>query len=206
MATDNDHFLEAVRAGRAEDVQRALASAPHLALARLDGATALHFAALENHAQIVSMLLDAGADANQLDDKFGMPPLAWANERGHAAIVHYLAPYTELTLHRAAAAGLSTRVRELLSQRDAPLNTVVGFGTPLHEATVFGHPEIVDVLLANGADPTIPNRDGRTALQIALAQVESNGQGTPIVNPERRTQIVNSCSRIAERLRDYGSG
>jgi hypothetical protein len=73
----------------------------------------------------------------------------------------------------------------------------------LHEATVFGRTDIVELLLANGADPAIASRDGRTALQIALDQVESNGKGTPIVNPARRTEIVTACREIAERLRAY---
>src|SRR5687767_7008332 len=111
MSNGIQEFFEAVQRGDSANVQRSLDGDPALAHARWDRATALHFAALENYEAIASMLLDAGADANALDDEFGMTPLGWANERGHGTLVKFLAAYTRLDARRAAAAGLIEHVR-----------------------------------------------------------------------------------------------
>lgn len=197
---DHEAFFLAVRAGRADDVETALARTPSLATARWEGATPLHFAAIENHAALIAVLLAAGADPDCVDDEFGMTPLGWANERGHAEIVRDLAPCTSLSLHRAAAAGQTDHVRRLLQHDASAVNVVEGFGTPLHEATVFGREDIVELLLAHGADPEVPNREGHTAREIATAQATRNGERTPIAIPERRREIVEACRRIAHRF------
>ena len=41
--------------------------------------------------------------------------------------------------------------------------------TALFRAAVFGHAEVVRVLLAKGADPNARGSDGRTALEVVLA-------------------------------------
>jgi len=46
----------------------------------------------------------------------------------------------------------------------------------------------------------LPNRAGQTALEIAGQQVESKGQGTPIMLPKRRAEIVNGCANVIELL------
>jgi ankyrin repeat protein len=201
VSIDAQRFVEAVQTGDAAEVQAELAREPALAKARWDGASPLHFAALEGDEAIVSILLQAGADPDAVDQEFSMTPLGWANERGHRALVAFLADYTRVDLRRAAAMGLIDQVRRLLNDGASAINTVVGFGAPLHEATVFGHDDVVELLLAYGADPHVRNRDGHTALEIAESQVDSNGRRTPLVNAERRAEIVDGCTRIAERLR-----
>ena len=41
--------------------------------------------------------------------------------------------------------------------------------TPLMAASCYGHPEVVRVLLAAGADKDLRNNDGKTALDKAIA-------------------------------------
>jgi hypothetical protein len=41
--------------------------------------------------------------------------------------------------------------------------------TALFRATVFGHADVVRVLLTHGADPATRGSDGRTALEVAVA-------------------------------------
>ena len=39
--------------------------------------------------------------------------------------------------------------------------------TPLHQAVRFGHTEVMQLLIARGANPEISNLDGRTPLHLA---------------------------------------
>ena len=72
-------------------------------------------------------------------------------------------------LHAAASTGMLAVV-DLLLARGAPINSTANhYGmTPLHLATVGGHPDIVAWLLEKGADPTIKDKRGRTALAHAI--------------------------------------
>ena len=77
-----------------------------------------------------------------------------------------------LTLFEASAAGEVERVERLLVEDASRLNTYSGDGwTPLHLAAFFGHANIVELLLAQGADVTARSRNpnGNTPLHAALA-------------------------------------
>src|SRR5262245_11198920 len=77
-----------------------------------------------------------------------------------------------MTLFEASAAGELERVERLL---DDDALSIVAFSTdgwtPLHLASFFGHPRIVELLLARGADPLVRSRNpnGNTPLHSALA-------------------------------------
>jgi ankyrin repeat protein len=151
-------------------------------------------------------LIVHGADLDAVDDEFGATPAGWANEKGHTAMVRHLAAKgTKIDLPRAAAFGLVDRVRELLEADPFSINVSGGWGMPIHEASVWGHPEIVELLLANGGDPNLKNRDGRTALAIATHQVETNGKGTPIAIESRKQEIITNCAKIVEILKQHGA-
>jgi hypothetical protein len=74
----------------------------------------------------------------------------------------------------------------------------------LQLATLWGHIDVVKLLLTRGADPLVRDPFGRTALEVARAQVESNAKGTPLVREEHRREIVQACARIAELLEQRG--
>ena len=75
-------------------------------------------------------------------------------------------------LHLAVQSGLLVEVKQLVigghdvNQRDERY----GF-TPLHQAAFFGHKDIVEFLIAEGADVTAKNNAGSTSLYLA------NGKG-----------------------------
>jgi ankyrin repeat protein len=61
-------------------------------------------------------------------------------------------------------------VRDLL-KHGAPVNARQQHGwTPLHAAAQNGNLEIIEILLQNGADPSIKNEEGVTALDLARKQ------------------------------------
>jgi len=198
---DIQAFFAAVRDRSPDRVRTLLAQDSKLIHAKSDGATALHVAAIGNDRAMVDLLLGAGADFLARDDTYQMAPIGWANEQGHMDMVRYL--YTrgaEVDLHQAAACGLVDRVKDLVKGSRREVNTVAGGWTPLQLATLWGHRDVVELLLGRGADPLVRDPFGRTTIEIARAQVESNAKGTPRVREERRTEIVEACAGIAELL------
>jgi len=199
-------FFDAVSRGDVAMVKTMIDRIPEFVRAKHDGATPLHFAAINNRPEVVAVLIAHGADLHAQDDEYSAMPIGWANEKGHTEMVEYLLRKgTVLTLNRAAAYGCIDRVRELLLDEDSQVNMIDGYGAPIHEASLWGHPEIVDLLLAHGANPDIKNRDGLTAFAIAKRQMDSGGKGTPIVIETKRQEIVEGCRAVIEALRDYGA-
>lgn len=109
-----------------------------------DGDSALHLACLYGHDRCAQLLLDAGAKADVADDDDAVP------------------------LHDAAAGGYLRICEMLLAAAPAALHQADAEGDmPLHNAARGGHGDVVALLLSQGADPTVPNKDGRTPAQLA---------------------------------------
>uniref|UniRef100_A0A4W4E2T3 Poly [ADP-ribose] polymerase n=1 Tax=Electrophorus electricus TaxID=8005 RepID=A0A4W4E2T3_ELEEL len=107
--------------------------------------TPLHLAAGYNNLDVAEYLLEHGADVNA-QDKGGLIPLHNAASYGHVDIAALLIKY----------------------------NTCVNATdkwafTPLHEAAQKGRTQLCALLLAHGADPTMKNQEGQTALDLATA-------------------------------------
>lgn len=108
--------------------------------------TALHWAARAGAARCSTVLLERGAQPNALN-KARRAPLHLAAEvdaEGQGAVIALLAKY------------------------GADLNAQDRKGrTPLHRATYEGRVEAAEALLEVGADPSVRNKTGKTAFQIA---------------------------------------
>ncbi|MFF2079290.1 ankyrin repeat domain-containing protein [Kitasatospora sp. NPDC058162] len=91
----------------------------------------------------------------------GGPDLARRNRYGSVSVIP------------AAERGHVAYVRAVLTETDIDVNHVNDLGwTALLEAVVLGdggpaHREIVDILLAHGADPRLPDANGATARELA---------------------------------------
>lgn len=142
--------FDAAVLGDAARLRDLLANQPALAHAFSgDGFTALHYVAFfSGDMACAQALLDAGAD-----------PRAVARNKQRVTSLH------------SALAPPHNAVALLLLARGADVNARQERGaTPLMEAALSGNAEMVDALLAHGAQPDLALDDGRTAADLARAK------------------------------------
>lgn len=149
------------------------------------GRTAVTAAAYAGSAEAVRLLAGAGADVNVRDDTQSNAFLA-LGETGNVAVLEEVlkgSPDVTLTnrfggtaLIPAADRGHVAMVRALLEKTEVDVDHVNDLGwTALLEAVVLGsggheHQEIVRLLVAAGADRSIGDNEGVTALDHARAK------------------------------------
>lgn len=164
---------DAIAGGDAETVRRLLAQDNTLAT-RGDalGRPPLHYAVEAGRDDLAELLLESGAAVDAIgfssDDRLGAHGFRavtlalwhhpyWQQRNNYAMVHKLLTAGAEYTITIAAALGDEPRVRELL-RRDAALanHQESGGKRPLSAAAERGRLEIVDALLAAGADPNLP--------------------------------------------------
>jgi ankyrin repeat protein len=143
-------LMDAAAFGSVKAVNLLLAKGAHINARANGGDNALSEAAEKNHPAVIAALVDAGADPNQFAGS-RMTPLMWAALAGHPACVRMLIQHgAKLDLQ---SGDYSLSALQLASGRRA---------TPLSDST-----EVVKILLAAGASPTLSDKNGRTALMDA---------------------------------------
>ncbi|MEO8107011.1 MAG: ankyrin repeat domain-containing protein [Actinomycetes bacterium] len=146
--------------------------------------TALLIATTEDHVEVARLLVDLGANPDALDDRHDTPWLV-TGVTGSVAMLETLLPaHPDLTIRNryggisvipASERGHVDYVRRVV-QTDVDVNHVNDLGwTALLEAVILGdggerHQQIVRILLDAGADASIADNDGVTALQHAERQ------------------------------------
>jgi ankyrin repeat protein len=145
----------------------------------LSGETPLMEAARQGNLETVRALLTAKADPNAHEGKGGQTALMWAVSNSQSAVVGELVQrgadvnaraksgFTALMF--AAQQGDVASARLLLDAK-ANANEVIpkSGATPLIVASAVGHPEVVELLLASGADPNVKDANGFTSLHHAV--------------------------------------
>ncbi|MEJ2573413.1 MAG: ankyrin repeat domain-containing protein [Gammaproteobacteria bacterium] len=137
------------------------------------GKTALFSAVERGYADVVNLLLDHHADPN-IRSTAGESPLMEAAKAGNVQIVRALVAHHADLDAREGDEGLPGTV-------DVSAGTGM---TPLMMAVVGGHRDVVSVLLDAGADTSIRNRNGETALDEAM-----KGQIDDIIGLLRDTSV-----------------
>uniref|UniRef100_A0A672QPY7 Ankyrin repeat domain 2 n=1 Tax=Sinocyclocheilus grahami TaxID=75366 RepID=A0A672QPY7_SINGR len=138
-----DDFLKAAAQGKMEAVEKFLGDGGDPNTCD-EVKTALHRAALENHAKIVEELLDKGADIN-FKDRLDCRAVHWACRGGSLSALKILQDR-----------GADINVRDKL------------LSSPLHVATRTGHSDVVQHLLASGININAKDWEGDTALHDAV--------------------------------------
>ncbi|KJE91761.1 muscle ankyrin repeat protein 3 [Capsaspora owczarzaki ATCC 30864] len=144
-----------------------------------DGITALHYASLHGHDDIVEVLVKCGAAVN-MRNAHGHTPLHFACQYNHkvavAKLLNASAKFNvkdrngNTPLHFCAGNG-HVECAELLLEKGASVNVPNKRGdTALHTASRWGFGSFVVLLLQHGASTTLQNERGQTPLQCAKSE------------------------------------
>lgn len=175
----------AAHEGRLNEINQLIAEGVDLNARDGAGRTAAHVAAFASHDDVVAALALGGADMNALENRAydvltiaavaGDPELvSLAMTLGNSPAL-ITSVYDGTALIAAAHLGHHDVVARLVAG-GAPLDHVNNLGwTALMEAVVLGdggadHIRTVEILVDAGADKTIPDRDGVSPLQHAVAR------------------------------------
>ncbi|MGW7413155.1 ankyrin repeat domain-containing protein [Streptomyces sp. NPDC054863] len=176
-------LLAAARGGDAAGVRAALGAGARVAARDEELRTPLLLASLGSHVEAARLLVAAGADPDAQDVR---EDSAWlvTGVTGSVAMMRTLLPAgPDLTLCNrfggvsvipASERGHVEYVRAVLAETAMDVDHVNRLGwTALLEAVILGdggrpHEEIVEILLAAGATPDLPDGDGTTAREHAL--------------------------------------
>lgn len=174
-------LLAAASAGDADAVALALRDGARLEARDGDGRTALLLASAADHVEAARVLVAMGADPDALDDRHDTPWLV-TGVTGSVAMLETLLParpdlglvnrFGGVSVIPASERGHVDYVRRVVST-GIDIDHVNRLGwTALLEAVVLGdggerHQEVVRILLDAGADASIADRDGVTALEHA---------------------------------------
>lgn len=194
-------LLEAARGGDVPAVRAALAAGAGLEVRDEEGRTPLLLAALADQVPAAEVLVGAGADVNAQDDR---QDSAWlvTGVTGSVAMMRALLPggpdvrltnrFGGVSVIPAAERGHVAYVRAVLAETAVDVNHVNRLGwTALLEAVILGdggrtHQEVVEVLLAAGADPLLPDAEGVTA-RVHAERRGFSGIAAVLLSAERRT-------------------
>lgn len=159
---DNDLIRRALQAG----------TDPDFVLSPAHGLTLLIGAALRERAEVVRMLLDAGADRS-IKAENGMNALAVARSRQNQKIIDMLDDTTPTEkLLAAAKSGDTDALTRLLGEGVSPNVLDAKAFSPLVWAVHLKHYDAALILLQAGADPELVNSDRYTPLMILAGQGE----------------------------------
>nr|KAG5703167.1 hypothetical protein BaRGS_027332 [Batillaria attramentaria] len=147
------------------------------------GATPVFYAAQEGQLEILKYLVEEAEGSLDLVACEGMTPLLTAAEGGHLDIIKYIlgrqgkAALLATThdgataFHFAAGNGNASVLRYLLETPDR--REMLGVAdmydrTPAHDAAENGHVECLQLLAEQGVSLYLPDKDGETALSMAM--------------------------------------
>ena len=181
-----ENFLRACRSGDLERVKKFIHEGIDINLRRHKGGrTGLMMAAKKNRLEVLEALLASGADVNLVGGGSGKNALIRAAELGNIQITKMLVDH-----------GSNLDARSGISGK-----------TALMKAAESGFQEIVEYLVKKGADVHFIDREGRTALSMALNPVNKNVYAIAemLIEAGANVNVVdNAGTSPLDRAREFG--
>ena len=181
--------------------------------ASADGTTALHWAAYYGELELAQRLIRAEADPDTRND-YGSSPLGEAATKGDLEMISLLLeagadadsanPEGQTALMAVARTG-NIAAAKLLLDKGADINAVEGWGgqSALHWAAARKHPEMVEFLIANGAEVDVRgidrNWERRVTSEPRMKDMKTGGF-TPLLYAVRE-----NCIACVNALLDAGA-
>ena len=192
-------LMTAARSGHAAAVRALLNHGAKVdAQEDLLGETALTWAAAENHADIVALLLKAKADPNQRSKSVSWPKDSFGLE----GVPTFLPKGGWPPLMYAAREGATDAVRTL-AEAGADLNAVDAEGTTaLVRAITNSHFDTAAALIQAGANPNLADGAGMAALYAAT---DMSSLGEVYGRPPRRVNDQHSAVDVIALLLEHGA-
>lgn len=162
-------MFEAAKHDRADAIAFLLDLGVGVEVENRANARTLHQAAGRNALAAAALLVERGAEIDPKDAVHDNTPLGWAAHFRHVPMLDFLSRHSR-DVWNLAFCGYVDRLREVLAGEPALARQMKADGVtplwwlPYDEAKAM---EVVDVLLAAGADPNMANRAGRTAADWA---------------------------------------
>ena len=178
----NELLLKAAMDGEVDTIKELVKQGAKINVQDSQGRTSVMIATYQNDAATVKALIELGADVN-IQDKMKNSPFLYAGAEGYLEIL-------KLTIKAGADPAITNRfggtalipasehgyievIEELLENTDIDVNHVNNLGwTALMEAIILNNgnktqQQVVQILIANGADVNIPDHNHVTPLQHA---------------------------------------
>ncbi len=204
-------LMLAAREGHIELARLLVAAGADVNAVGGDGKTALALAVFNGNYEVASFLVDSKADVNQADAQ-RFTPLFWAVDRRNmetAPNFPWIVTDDPLPLIRKmldAGANPNAVVNNTPRARMREGSPRIVFATALMRAAFAADLELVKLLLAHGADPSVVSRDGETMVSAAagLAFIHGYHRGRP---EEERLEVVKTFVELGNDVNqqdDYG--
>ena len=162
-------MFDAAKRDRPDVLALAIALGFPLEVQDRTGKRALHEAAVNNALNAAHFLVERGAEIDARESSYDATPIGWASHGDHDGMVDYLSTRSR-DISTLCFRGCVDRVREILAGDPGLARVVNRDGcTPLwflpdDEAKAW---QIIELLLAAGAEPSVKNKAGGTAADWA---------------------------------------
>ena len=204
-------LMFAAREGDVEFARLLLGAGADVNAVAGDGKTALALAIFNGNYEVASVLVDSKADVNKPDAQ-RFTPLFWAVDRRNmetAPNFPWMVTVDPLPLIRKlldAGADPNAIVNNTPRARMREGSPRIVFATALMRAAFAADLELVKLLLAHGADPSIVSKDGETMVSAAagLAFIHGYHRGKP---EDERLEVVRTFVELGNDVNqqdDYG--
>ena len=220
-------LVEAVKKSDVKSVRTLITQRVDINATEVDGSTALHWAAQRDSAEVVEVLLAAGANAKAAN-RYNVTPLSLAAMNGNAAIIERLlkagadpndtSNEGQTALMSASLNGRVDGVRALITHgANVNAQEPIRGQTAVMWAASEGNTAAVKLLLESGADVKAKSKNGFTPFLFAVRnghidaakQILDHGANVNDVAPDGTNAlnmaVVNAYYELAAMLLDRGA-